>query len=108
MKNVKVGDKLVKAQIWDTGERRSYCRTDVLSGTGTLQSNYFSLLQVHLNLFSLTFRSAVGAMLVYDIVQKETFDNIERWLAELKQHADQHIEIMLVGNKSGVFTRGCR
>lgn len=42
-------------------------------------------------------------MLVYDIVQKETFDNIERWLAELKQHADQHIEIMLVGNKSGTF-----
>eukprot|EP01126_Amoeba_proteus_P017304 TRINITY_DN1827_c0_g1_i19.p1 TRINITY_DN1827_c0_g1~~TRINITY_DN1827_c0_g1_i19.p1 ORF type:complete len:127 (-),score=21.21 TRINITY_DN1827_c0_g1_i19:76-456(-) len=38
-------------------------------------------------------------MLVYDLVQKESFDNIERWLAELRQHADSNIEIMLVGNK---------
>jgi len=46
------------------------------------------------------YRSAVGAMLVYDIVAKETFDNIERWLQELRQHADANIVIMLVGNKS--------
>jgi len=58
-------------------------------------------------------------MLVYDISKKETyeciwetsktkliigllfsFDNIERWLTELRQHADSNIVIMLVGNKS--------
>lgn len=48
------------------------------------------------------YRAAVGAMLVYDIVSKESFDNIERWLAELRQHAVSNISIMLVGNKSGI------
>lgn len=28
-----------------------------------------------------------------------TFDNVERWLKELREHADSHIVIMLVGNK---------
>jgi len=46
------------------------------------------------------YRSAVGAMLVYDISKKDTFENIERWLTELRQHADSNITIMLVGNKS--------
>ena len=55
-------------------------------------------------------------MIVYDIVLKETFDNVERWLSELRQHADSSIQvnlhfllvtfahsflqIMLVGNKA--------
>lgn len=38
------------------------------------------------------YRSAVGAMIVYDIVLKETFDNVERWLSELRQHADSSIQ----------------
>lgn len=42
-------------------------------------------------------------MLVYDISKKDTFDNIERWLTELRQHADSNIIIMLVGNKSGTI-----
>ena len=29
-----------------------------------------------------------------------TFDNVERWLKELRDHADSNIVIMLVGNKS--------
>ena len=41
------------------------------------------------------YRSAVGAMLVYDIVHKETFDNVERWLTELRQHADSAIQALL-------------
>jgi hypothetical protein len=47
------------------------------------------------------YRSAVGAMLVYDITNKVTFENIERWLTELRQHADSNIIILLVGNKCG-------
>lgn len=39
------------------------------------------------------YRSAVGAMIVYDIVLKETFDNVERWLSELRQHADSSIQV---------------
>ena len=29
-----------------------------------------------------------------------TYENVERWLKELRDHADQNIVIMLVGNKS--------
>lgn len=53
--------------------------------------------------FSLIFRyyrGAVGALLVYDIAKHLTYENVERWLRELRDHADQNIVIMLVGNKS--------
>jgi Ras-related protein Rab-11A len=46
------------------------------------------------------YRGAVGALLVYDITKASTFANTERWLKELKEHADSEIVIMLVGNKS--------
>ena len=46
------------------------------------------------------YRGAVGALLVYDIAKHLTYENVERWLKELRDHADQNIVIMLVGNKS--------
>jgi Ras-related protein Rab-11A/Ras-related protein Rab-11B len=36
----------------------------------------------------------------YDISKHATFENVERWLKELRDHADSNIVIMLVGNKS--------
>ena len=39
-------------------------------------------------------------MLVYDIAKHATYENVERWLKELRDHADHNIVIMLVGNKS--------
>ena len=45
------------------------------------------------------YRGAVGALLVYDIAKHMTYENVERWLKELKDHADTNIVIMLVGNK---------
>lgn len=38
--------------------------------------------------------------MVYDITKHESFANAERWLKELRDHADANIVIMLVGNKS--------
>ena len=46
------------------------------------------------------YRGAVGAMLVYDITKRLTFDHIPRWLEELRNHADKNIVIILIGNKS--------
>ena len=46
------------------------------------------------------YRGAVGALLVYDIAKHLTYENVERWLRELRDHADSNIVIMLVGNKS--------
>jgi Ras-related protein Rab-11A len=77
VKSVVVDGKTIKAQTWDTAGQERY---------RAITSAYY--------------RSAVGAMLVYDISKKDTFDNIERWLTELRQHADSNIIIMLVGNKS--------
>lgn len=42
----------------------------------------------------------VGALLVYDISKHLTFESVGRWLKELRDHADNNIVIMLVGNKS--------
>ncbi|CAN1229647.1 Ras-related protein RABA1f [Linum grandiflorum] len=45
-------------------------------------------------------RGAVGALLVYDVTRHVTFENVERWLKELRDHTDANIVIMLVGNKA--------
>ncbi|GKD53129.1 Ras-related protein Rab11D [Tanacetum coccineum] len=37
------------------------------------------------------YRGAVGAMLVYDITKRQTFDHIPRWLEELRNHADKNM-----------------
>ncbi|GJX05557.1 Ras-related protein RabA1f-like protein, partial [Tanacetum coccineum] len=46
------------------------------------------------------YRGAVGALLVYDTTRYVTFENVERWLKELRDHSDSNIVIMLVGNKA--------
>ncbi|KAI4382032.1 hypothetical protein MLD38_008044 [Melastoma candidum] len=69
--------KSVKAQIWDTAGQERY---------RAVTSAYY--------------RGAVGAMLVYDITRRQSFDHIPRWLEELRGHADKNIVIMLIGNKT--------
>ena len=51
-------------------------------------------------LYERYYRGAVGALLVYDISKHITYENVVRWLKELRDHADSNIVIMLVGNKS--------
>lgn len=41
----------------------------------------------------------MGALLVYDIAKHLTYENVERWLKELRDHADQNIVIMLVSSR---------
>jgi len=76
-RSIQVEGKTVKAQIWDTAGQERY---------RAITSAYY--------------RGAVGALLVYDIAKHVTYENVERWLKELRDHADQSIVIMLVGNKS--------
>ncbi|CAI0437665.1 unnamed protein product [Linum tenue] len=45
-------------------------------------------------------RGALGALLVYDVTKPITFENVSRWLKELRDHADANIVIMLIGNKT--------
>jgi len=47
------------------------------------------------------YRGAVGALIVYDTTKHSTFQSIDhRWLQELRNHADPHTVIMIVGNKT--------
>lgn len=39
-------------------------------------------------------------MLVYDVTRRATFENVIRWLRELRDHTDPNIVVMLIGNKS--------
>ncbi|KAF8097415.1 hypothetical protein N665_0289s0004 [Sinapis alba] len=76
-KSVHVDDKIIKAQLWDTAGQERY---------RAITSAYY--------------RGALGALLVYDITLHITFENVEQWLKELRDHTDDNIVIMLVGNKA--------
>ncbi|MBA0695111.1 hypothetical protein Goari_005345 [Gossypium aridum] len=65
---------------------------------------YFLKFSFHANRYraitSAYYRGAVGALLVYDVTRHSTFENVERWLRELRDHTDPNIVVMLIGNKS--------
>lgn len=46
------------------------------------------------------YRGALGAMVVYDITKRDSFDHVARWVEDLRAHADDSAVIMLVGNKA--------
>lgn len=51
------------------------------------------------------YRKSLGALLVYDITKEQTFKNIEKWINEVKDHAEPEIVLMLVGNKLDICQR---
>ena len=72
-RSLEVDGKTIKAQIWDTAGQERY---------RAITSAYY--------------RGAVGALLVYDITKSETYADVEKWLKELRDHADANIVIMLI------------
>ncbi|GAB4849171.1 Ras- protein RABA2a [Ancistrocladus abbreviatus] len=76
-RTLQVEGRTIKAQIWDTAGQERY---------RAITSAYY--------------RGALGAVLVYDVTKPITFDNVSRWLKELRDHADANIVIMLIGNKT--------
>ncbi|CAI0378444.1 unnamed protein product [Linum tenue] len=76
-RTLQVEGRVVKAQIWDTAGQERY---------RAITSAYY--------------RGALGALLVYDVTKPTTFENVSRWLKELRDHADANIVIMLIGNKT--------
>lgn len=76
-KVVEMEGHVIRMQIWDTAGQERY---------RAITSAYY--------------RGAVGALLVYDIANHVSFENAERWLSELRDHADKDIVVCLVGNKS--------
>jgi len=50
-------------------------------------------------LISRHYRKSLGALIVYDLTKEQSFLNVQKWMEELKEHAEPEIVIMLVGNK---------
>ncbi|EPY76516.1 ras-related protein Rab-2B isoform 2 [Camelus ferus] len=51
------------------------------------------------------YRGAAGALLVYDITRRETFNHLTSWLEDARQHSSSNMVIMLIGNKSDLESR---
>ena len=74
---VQIDGKQIKLQIWDTAGQESF---------RSITRSYY--------------RGAAGALLVYDITRRETFNSLASWLEDARQHANANMTIMLIGNKS--------
>ena len=74
---INIGHKQIKLQIWDTAG----------------QENFRSITRSY-------YRGAIGALLVYDITKRETFNHLTNWLKEVNERSNENMVIMLVGNKS--------
>nr|CAD7400352.1 unnamed protein product [Timema poppensis] len=46
------------------------------------------------------YRGAMGIMLVYDITNEKSFENIVKWLRNIDEHANEDVEKMILGNKN--------
>ena len=75
--NVKVDEKIVKLQIWDTCGQ-----------------------EVYRSLISSFYRSASLAIIVYSIENADSFSNIEKWLNDIKTQSNPDVKIFLIGNKA--------
>lgn len=76
IRNVSVGDQTIKLNIWDTAGQERF---------KTITATYY--------------KGAHGIILVYDITDRNSFDNINNWLNEIKKHAGPSVVKYLVGNK---------
>ncbi|XP_059671359.1 ras-related protein Rab-10 [Gavia stellata] len=76
VKPVTFNDTKVKLQIWDTaGQERFH----------TLSTSYF--------------RGAQGFVLVYDITNLDSFQNITSWMKDIHEKAGDEVDVILLGNK---------
>ena len=76
-KNINIDGKIFRIQIWDTAG----------------QENFRSLTRSY-------FKNSACAIITYDITNKESFDNVEEWINEIKNQSSKDILLVLVGNKN--------
>ncbi|KAK0160724.1 hypothetical protein PV328_008100 [Microctonus aethiopoides] len=76
-KVVTVGDTRIKLQIWDTAG----------------QERFRSVTHAY-------YRDAHALLLLYDVTNKTSYDNIRAWLGEIREYAQSDVVIMLLGNKT--------
>lgn len=81
-KIIEVGGRNVKLQIWDTAGQERF---------RSVTRSYY--------------RGAAGAILVYDITSRETYNHVTSWLSDARSLANKDIAIILVGNKADLPNR---
>ena len=75
--NIRIKDKVVKLQIWDTCGQEAY--RSLIAGF---------------------YRNSSLAIIVYAIDDESSFSNIESWIDEIKTQANPNLKIFLIGNKA--------
>lgn len=75
-KNIKIKDKIYRIQIWDTAG----------------QENFRSITRAY-------YKNSVCALVVYDITNRQSFENVKAWIEDCKSQSPSTILMALVGNK---------
>lgn len=76
---IRVDKSICKLEIWDTAGQERF---------STITANYY--------------RSAQGALLVYDISSRVSFEHVKSWYDRAKQLGGEDIEPILIGNKNDI------
>ncbi len=75
-KNIDINQKTYRIQIWDTAG----------------QENFRSITRAY-------YKNSVCALVVYDVTNKDSFDNVKAWIEDCKSQSPKTILMVLVGNK---------
>jgi len=75
-RNLQIKDKTIKLQIWDTAGQESF---------RSITRSYY--------------RGSIGALLVYDVTKRETFEGLSKWLEDTRSYANDKTFVMIIGNK---------
>jgi Ras-related protein Rab-2A len=51
------------------------------------------------------YRGSIGAILMYDITSRQSFNNLARWIEETRTYSNEQLTILLVGNKNDLTSR---
>ncbi|KAI9488269.1 GTP-binding protein ypt1 [Zychaea mexicana] len=77
IRTVELEGRTVKLQIWDTAGQERF---------RTITSSYY--------------RGAHGIIVVYDVTDQDSFNNLQMWLKEIERYAAEGVSKLVVGNKN--------